>query len=376
MNINNYCKHMFTKFTTLILTLSLVSGLSGCSFNAGLNAGTMPQTGVFVADNGMRFHIQPLSLSTLPVASEQAHSSLSLEDIHQITSQPKSVDYRLKFGDILSIDLVDYPDITAASNNRANNLYASGYTIDQQGYIQFPLIGRIKAQGLSVPQFSAALQQRLQRYLKFPDPQVKVLNYRGSKFYIDGEVQQPGEFNIADAPVTLYSAISMAGGETPEADTNSITLTRQGKTYQLGLEQLQKRGVPINRIYLQDGDSVHVNSQDRNKVYVLGEFGKVNPLEIPEQGLSLAHVLGESQGLNPKTADAAKIYVIRDQADHALTNIYYVDMQTMTNFALASRFEMQADDIVYVDPTGLTRWSRLISSILPSASVAALLSGL
>ena len=344
--------------------------------NAGLNSGHLPASGMFVADNGMRFHIQPLSLSTLPVSSSQSPSTISNQTIRSLIGQPQSANYYLNHGDILSINLVDYPDITNATNTNTDSPYASGFTIDQQGYIQFPLIGQIKAQGLSVSQFSAALKQRLQRYLKYPDPQVKVLNYRGSKFFIDGEVQEPGEFNIADAPVSLHSALSMAGGSTTEADTNSILLTRQGQSHHLGLRKLQKAGVSANQLYLQDGDSLHVNSQDRNKVYVLGEFGQVVPLEIPEQGLSLAHVLGESQGLNARTADAAKIYVIRDQAQTAMTEIYYVDMQTMTNIALASRFQMKADVIVYVDPAGLTRWSRLVSSILPSASVAALISGL
>jgi polysaccharide export outer membrane protein len=43
-------------------------------------------------------------------------------------------------------------------------------------------------------------------------------------------------------------------------------------------------------------------------------------------------------------------------------------MQNLTSFALANRFEMQPNDILYVDPTGLTRWNRVISSILPSTS--------
>jgi polysaccharide export outer membrane protein len=84
-------------------------------------------------------------------------------------------------------------------------------------------------------------------------------------------------------------------------------------------------------------------------------------------------VLGEARGLNASTADAAKIYIVRDNPDYQRTNIYYVDMRTITSFALANRFEMQPNDILYVDPTGLTRWNRVLSAILPSNS---LISGL
>ncbi|MFC6382327.1 hypothetical protein [Psychrobacter glacincola] len=113
-----------------------------------------------------------------------------------------------------------------------------------------------------------------------------------------------------------------------------------------------------------------------NKVYVLGEFGRVAPVPILEQGLSLAQVLGESAGLNSNTANAAKIYVVRDNPGYAYTNIYYVDMQSITSFPLANRFKMQPNDIVYVDPTGLTRWNRVISSLLPSTSAIRSISSL
>jgi len=189
-------------------------------------------------------------------------------------------------------------------------------------------------------------------------------------------VTKPGEFAISDAPVSLYSAISMAGGATATGDSNNIVLNRRGKNYNFGLQSLRQMGLSANQIYLQDGDSIHVNSQDRNKVYVLGEFGKVEPVPIREQGISLAQVLGESNGLNSNTANASKIYVVRDNLNTRTTDIYYVDMQTITSFALASRFEMRANDIIYVDPTGLTRWNRVLSSILPSTSAVRSLSGL
>ncbi|MFP3570867.1 sugar transporter, partial [Paraburkholderia sp. SIMBA_030] len=76
------------------------------------------------------------------------------------------------------------------------------------------------------------------------------------------------------------------------------------------------------------------------------------------------------------TANAAKVYIVRDNPQYQYTNIYYVDMQSITSLALASRFDMQANDILYVDPTGLARWNRVISAILPSTSAINVISGL
>lgn len=339
-----------------LVTSSLLSGCASTTINSGLQSGPLPPSGEFTADNGIQFDVQPLSLATLPPKQVVRPNS----DLSRLIKASNPVNYRIAQGDILSIILVGYPDISSAS--------ASGLTVDQQGFIQFPLIGRIKASGMSVPQFTAKLGEQLQRYLKYSDPQVKILEYRGNKFFIDGEVGQPGEFAIADAPVSLYSAISMAGGATTTGDSNSIVLNRQGTSYDIGLQSLREMGSSGNQIYLQDGDAVHVNSQSRNKVYVLGEFGTVAPVPIPEEGLSLAHVVGQSRGLDSNTANAAKVYIVRDNPDYPRTHIYYLDMQTITSFPLANRFEMHPDDIVYVDPTGLTRWNRVLSALLPSTS--------
>ena len=366
----------------LLLGAVLISMISGCTVTSGLRAGDLPPVGPFIADNGMQFNIQPLHLASLPAAYSATAIGISDRTLNRNKLDSRSVaellraskasqgEYRITSSDILSITLVSYPNITASASG------ASGFVVDQQGYIQFPLIGRIQARGLSVPQFTDNLRAQLRRYLKYPDPQVSLMNYRGKKFFIDGAVAKPGEFNIADGPVSLVGAISMAGGTLPAGDSNSIELIRNGKRYNLGLRDLQNMGVAPNQIYLQDGDALHINNLDRNKVYVLGEFGEVKPLEIPEQGISLAQVMGESKGLNPNTANAAKVYIVRDHPGLNYSDIYYVDMQSVTNLALANRFAMQPNDMVYVDATGLTRWSRFINSILPSASAINMLSGL
>ena len=357
--ISVYKHSLVTKISCLLLTVSLAS----CTINSGLQSGNLPESGAFTAENGLQFYIQPLSLATLP------HKEVFTpnQDLYYLIKTSGRVDYGIAKGDVLNIILTNYPDLNASTSN---------LTVDQQGFIQFPLIGRIRANGMSVPQFTASLQGKLQRYLKYSDPQVKIVNYRGSKFFVDGEVKASGEFTIADVPVSVYGAISMAGGTTDTGDSNNIVLNRQGKNYKLGVQSLQKMGVSANQIYLQDGDAIHVNSQSRNKVYVLGEFGKIEPITIPEQGLSLAHVLGESNGLNSNTANAAKVYIVRDNPQSQYTNIYYVDMQSITSLALASRFDMQSNDILYVDPTGLARWNRIVSAILPSTSAINLISGI
>lgn len=381
MNFLKHRKSLLTS-TALAVTIGLTSGCG--TINAGMQSGDLPPQGAFIAENGMQFNIQPLSLANLPpapsYASSRSGTGMKNARVRELLNGSRGVaDYRISTSDVLSINLIEYPNITPSNNNNnasASNPYAAGYPVDQQGYIQFPLVGRVKASGLTVSQFTNNLRSQLQRYLKYPDPQVKVVNFRGSKFFIDGAVRQPGEFNMADAPISLYGAISMAGGATTEGDSNSVVLTRRGVQYELGLRDLQDMGISASQIYLQDGDSIHINRLDRNKVYVLGEFGEIKPLEIPDHGLTLTQVVGQSKGLNPSTSNAAKVYVVRDHGNASYTDIYHVNLQTVTNLALANRFEMHPNDIVYVDPTGLTRWNRFINSVLPSSNAIRQLSSL
>ncbi len=348
---------------TGLLLIGLLSGCASTTINSGLQSGDLPPVGSFTAANGIQFNVVPLSLATLPPAQPPQVNN----DIYQLIQNSTKSQYRISDGDVLAIQVAGYEDV---SKNTA------GHPVDQQGYIQFPLIGRIQAAGLTVPEFTQKLQSQLRRYLKFPDPQVNIVEYRGNRFFIDGQVNKPGEYPIADVPVSLYSALSLAGGATTLGDSNSVVLNRNGRSYNLSLQDLREVGASGNQIYIQDGDSIHVNSQSRNQVYVLGELGEIEPVPILEQGLTLAQVLGQSEGLNSFTADAAKIYVVRDNVDYQRTNIYYVDMQHITNFALANRFQMQPNDILYVDPTGLTRWNRVLSAILPSTSAVRTLSDL
>ncbi|MGP4953563.1 polysaccharide biosynthesis/export family protein, partial [Psychrobacter sp. T6-1] len=222
---------------TGLLLISLLSGCATTTINSGLQAGDLPPVGSFTADNGLQFNIQPLNLATLPAPRVAQPNN----DIYQLIASSTKKQYRIASGDILSINLAGYPDMAPAASGGTSPA-ASGYPVDQQGFVQFPLIGRIKASGLSVPQFTENLRGKLQRYLKFPDPQVKIVNYRGNKFFIDGEVRQPGEFTIDDAPVSLYSAISMAGGATAAGDSNSIVLNRNGRNYNIGLQDLRQIG--------------------------------------------------------------------------------------------------------------------------------------
>src|SRR5690606_24490643 len=229
-----------------------------------------------------------------------------------------------------------------------------------------PIIGRYKAAGKSLTQVNSELRSQLSRYLKTPDVIARVLSYQGQRFSVQGNVKQGGQFFLSDQPVSIYTALGMAGGiNTDQGDSTSITLVRDGQTYQLNSIELETNGFSLHNLLIQPNDTLYVNSRENQKIYVLGEAGKNQSLPIRDQGMSLSDVIGESLGLNPMSANRSKIYIIRNQSNQPLTEIYHIDLSSIGDFGLANQFKMQSNDIVYIDASGLARWQRVVNQIIP-----------
>jgi polysaccharide export outer membrane protein len=362
-------KHILDKRRTTIVqqhrgafALACVITLTGCALSPGLQVGELPPSGMITAANGLTIQVQPITVSTLPAAPD-ATLDPNIADLFVQTAAPV---YRLQQGDVLNINLWAHPEITPPTTGTTNN---AGFVIDQMGDVTFPLVGRVRAQGKSLSQFSDDLRRRLATYLRNPDAQVKVLSYNGRKIFIDGEVRNAGQFAMTDQPQTLYSALTNAGGALPTANINNISLTRKGQHYRLGLLTLQQQGYSPSQLYLQEGDSLHVYSKETRKIYLIGEAGNPNAFVMPEEGMSLANVLGEGRGLNALSANPTRIYVVRDQPAQQVAQIYHLDLSSISSLALADRFKLAPNDMVYIDASGLARWSRVINLLLPSASV-------
>ena len=341
---------------TALLVLSC--SMTGCAVTSGLQTYDLPNEGVYQTDLGTQVNVIQLTQESL-FAVQPAEINLRQDYAHLFNTSHKN--YKLSSGDVLSISLWAYPEISG--NNTESN---SGYQIDQNGYIQFPMIGRYKAARKSLTQVNQELRSQLSRYLKTPDVIARVLSYQGQRFSVQGNVTKGGQFALSDQPVSVYTALGMAGGvNSQQGDNASITLVREGRTYKLNTIELEKAGLSLHNLLIQPNDTLYVNSRENQKIYVMGESGKNQSLPMRDQGMSLSDVLGESLGLNPLSASRSKIYVVRSQPNATHTEVYQMDLSSIADFGLANQFKMRSNDIVYVDASGLARWQRVINQIIP-----------
>lgn len=121
--------------------------------------------------------------------------------------------YRLDSGDRLRITVFDQASLT------------NTYTVDQAGYIAFPLIGQVAARGTTMQQLEGTIAQRLRKgYLRDPDVSIEMDRYRS--IFVMGEVGQPGQYSYVPG-MTVQNAIAVAGGFTSRANQRDVDVTRK-----------------------------------------------------------------------------------------------------------------------------------------------------
>lgn len=126
-----------------------------------------------------------------------------------------SAPYLLDSGDKLRIVVYDQANLSAS------------YTVDGGGNISFPLIGTVRARGISTQALAQTLAARLRAgFLRNPNVTVEIEAYR--PFFILGEVRNPGQYPYVNG-MTVQTAVAIAGGFSARARKDEVQVTRPVK---------------------------------------------------------------------------------------------------------------------------------------------------
>ncbi|RMH59176.1 MAG: hypothetical protein D6678_08180 [Zetaproteobacteria bacterium] len=261
-------------------------------------------------------------------------------------------------GDVLSLSVYGEPDLTV-----------KGIPVRPDGKVAFPLIGDVQVEGKTVDQVSKEVTRRLREYLRTPKVAIMVEQFNSLSYTIAGEVTKPGVYPLK-GDVTLTQAFAMAGGlkqgsfrsTTVElADLTHTFLARNGKILPIDFERLLRQGDIRFDIKLAPGDYIYVPSGLSKQIYLLGEVTRPN-LYAFKAGFTVSTALTKGEGFTPD-ADLSRVHVIRGSLDNP--QLFILDMNKVLE-GEETDMRLQPNDIVYVPPTYLTRWSRMLSKILPS----------
>ena len=162
---------------------------------------------------------------SLLIDSNRAQQNVQIEPA--AISQPTH--YRLGTNDKIRLIVYGEPDLSGQ------------FVVDSTGSVDFPLIGSVRAKGLTVREFQEhAVAHYKNGYLNDPKVSAEVMNYR--PFFITGEVKQGGQYPYRNG-LTVQDSIAIAGGYTYRANIDKVYIRREGQDKEVAVS-LRAR-VPI-----------------------------------------------------------------------------------------------------------------------------------
>ncbi len=171
-----------------------------------------------------------------------------VQPMKPMQTPPASVDphaYRLGPDDVIGIQVWREADLSRELSIRPD------------GRITLPLAGELKAADLTPAQLGEEITKALTQFINNPQVTVTVLAVRSKRYYISGEVGRPGAYPLA-SPITVFEALTMAGGFRDFANKKRIIIVRGAKRFKFNWNEVVKGKNLSQNIQLESGDQILV----------------------------------------------------------------------------------------------------------------------
>lgn len=239
-----------------------------------------------------------------------------------------AADYRLGSGDVVKITVFDHPELKLDT------------TVDEQGRINFPLVGGVPVAGETAASAQKRIAAALEKggFLKNAQVNLIVDKYRSQQVSVLGQVKNPGKYSLESAS-TVTDLLAEAGGVTL-AGSDTVILIHRQQNGQAAPQQVEidTRAMYHNKQFaldqqVRDGDVIFV---PRAPVfYIYGEVQKPGAFRL-EQHMTVMQALSVGGGITPRGTQRG-IQIRRRGAD-GKTNTLSASLGD----------EIRADDVIYV----------------------------
>lgn len=146
----------------------------------------------------------------------------------------RTLDYKIQPGDnlfIRALNIIDEKNsIVLNGESRGNyltsdaSIYLNSYTVNKDGFIDYPLTGLVEVKNLTVEQAKEKLQNELSKYVKETALMVKLSNF---DLTIIGEVTRPGKYKVYQSEISILEALALAGNVTDFAKNDAVKIVRR-----------------------------------------------------------------------------------------------------------------------------------------------------
>ena len=157
-------------------------------------------------------------------------------------------------------------DGSISSYANSSSVAEEGYRVDVDGNIDFPILGKLHVDGLSVNEAIDLISTRIEEgnYMKDPLVSIEFLNF---KYTVIGAVGGVGTYSVNGDRITLFEALARAGGPTQKARIDKVTVIREiGDSREMLIADLRTKDVFNSPCYyLQQNDIVYVEPKYQKK---------------------------------------------------------------------------------------------------------------
>lgn len=310
-----------------------------------------------------------------PVVSHE-EQELDPKLVQSALGEDEGQPYHVGPGDTLLVAVYNHPELalaTYAGSMGAANASTTGRTtglyVDNDGTMQFPLIGSVKVAGKTSDQLRQFLEQELARFVKDPKVTVQVIFNGSIRYYLLGQFVQPG-LKYADRPMRLIEALSLGGSIVMDhASLAAAYVARNGHRLPVNFRRLLREGDMRQNIRLQTGDAIIVPDNLSEQAFVFGGAAGSN-----SRGGAVPFVNGRLDLLQALAAAGigfreraqgrlSEVRIIRSEADRG--QFFVVNVNKILR-GDAGSFLLAPGDIVFVPETTITSWNEAMLQILPT----------
>ena len=310
--------------------------------------------------------VQPAPAAPLPAASQTAPATGQ-------NTAPATVP---------STYLLGPDDLIMIMGPEMDEIVNKPYRVDPDGYISVPMLGRIKAGGMTLGDFETQLNRTAAKYVRDPQLVASVAEFHSQPISVVGAVNQPGAQQL-QGKKTLMQVISMVGGFRSDAG-NTLSIARElqwgmlplpnAKTDPTGrfsvadmsIPELLKENNPQLNILIMPNDVITVPVSET--VYVVGDVHKAGGFLLGEhRNMTVLQAVAMAEGINT-TSDSKHSRIIHHAADASLRNETPVNVK-MILAGKAEDLPLDGGDILFV-PGSISKKAglRTVEAVIQTAT--------
>ena len=291
-------------------------------------------------------------------------------------------EYVLGPGDSFAIYIADGKEIM--------DQYTSEFTIGSDGYVTVPLVGRVRAAGLTVLQLQGQIAAGLRRYVREPQVYVTIKTLKSQLVSVLGAVNTPGVHQLY-GPKRLAEVLALAGGLSKDAGYR-ITITRRRQwgaiplpgaafdgtgefsTAEVNARALTEADSPKDNILIRPDDVISVPRAQ--VVYVIGEVNKAGGFTLgDEEKISLLQALALAGGVT-RSAAPGNARILRPEPNSRARTAIKVNVRKIIN-GKGEDTALNANDILLIPDSESKRLSgRIAESAIQTISGLIIFRGL